>query len=78
MLQALARESHIVLKNIGAPGFDWEVCSFCDSGDKNTLIDYRVLRAQVQSLADHGIIWIEREVVWKSDYMAANLCPPST
>ena len=78
MLQALARESHIVLKNIGAPGFDWEVCSFCDSGDKNTLFDYRVLRAQVQSLADHGIIWIEREVVWKSDYMAANLCPPST
>ena len=26
MLWALAQESHIILKNIGALGFDWEVC----------------------------------------------------
>ena len=26
MLWALAQESHIILENIGAPGFDWEVC----------------------------------------------------
>jgi len=26
MLQALAQECHIVLENIGAPSFDWEVC----------------------------------------------------
>ena len=37
-----------------------------------------MLRAQVQSLANHGIIWIEREVVQRSDCMAANLYPPST
>ena len=37
-----------------------------------------VLRAQVQSLAGHGIIWIEREVVWGNDCMAASLCPLNT
>ena len=41
---------------MGALGFDWEVYSFYDSENKHTLFDYRVLRAQVQSLADHGII----------------------
>ena len=56
MLWALAQESHIVLENIGAPGFDWEVCLFCDSRDQYALFDCRVLRAQVQSLVDHGII----------------------
>ena len=78
MLWALAQENHIVLVNIGAPGFDWEDCSFYDSGDRHALFDCRVLRAQVQSLANRGIIWIEREVMQKSDCMVASLCPPST
>ena len=63
---------------MGALGFDWEVYSFYDSKDKHTLFDYRVLRAQVQSLANHGIIWIKREVGWRNDCMATSLCPPST
>ena len=33
MLWALAQESHIVLENIGAPRFNWEVCSFYDNRD---------------------------------------------
>lgn len=78
MLWALAQESHIVLENIDAPIFNWEVCSLCHNGDKHTLFNCRVLRAQFQSLASHGIIWIEREVVQRNDCMAANLCPPST
>ena len=45
MLWALAQESHIVLENIGALGFDWEVYLFYYSGDKHTLFDCRVLRA---------------------------------
>jgi len=32
-LQVQAQESHIVLENIGAPGFDWEIWSFYHSGD---------------------------------------------
>ena len=75
MLWALAQESHIVLENIKTPGFDWESYSFYDSEDRHTLFDCGVLRAQVQSLANHGIIWIEREFVRMSDYMVASLCP---
>ena len=56
MLWAIARESHIVLENIGAPKYDWGVCSFCDSKDRHALFDYGVFRAQVQSLANHGFI----------------------
>ena len=48
MLRALAWESYIVLKNIGALSFDWEVCSFYDSENKQTLFNCRVLKAQVQ------------------------------
>ena len=62
MLWALAQESHTVLDNIGASGFNWEVCSFSHSRDRHALFNCRVLQAQVQSLADHGIIWIESEV----------------
>ncbi|KAL0014013.1 hypothetical protein SO802_001082 [Lithocarpus litseifolius] len=47
MLQALVQESHLDLKGVGTPGFDWEICSFCDSEDKHTLFDCKVLRAQV-------------------------------
>ena len=78
MLWALARESHIVLDNIRALGFDWEVCSFYHSKDQHALFGCRVLQAEIQSLADYGIIWIEKEVVWRSDYMVASLCPSST
>ena len=56
MLRALAQECHIVLENIGAPGFDWEICSFYDSEDRHALFDCSMLRAQVQSLTDHGIV----------------------
>jgi len=77
-LRALAQESHIALENKGATRFDWENCSFCGNGDRYTLFDCRVLRAQVQSLADYGIIRIERKVVWRSDCMETSLCPPST
>ena len=37
-----------------------------------------MLRAQVQSLANHGIIWIEREIVRRDDCMAASLCSLAT
>ncbi|KAL0008660.1 hypothetical protein SO802_010162 [Lithocarpus litseifolius] len=63
---------------MGTPGFDWGICSFCDNGDRNALFDCRVLRAQVQSLADPGIIWIGREIVQRDDCMAASLCPLAT
>ncbi|KAL0012937.1 hypothetical protein SO802_000006 [Lithocarpus litseifolius] len=53
MLRALVQESHLYLKGMGTLGFDWEICSFCDSGDMHALFDCRVLRAQVQSLANH-------------------------
>ena len=56
MLQALASESHILLENIGALGFDWEICSFYDNGDRPALFDCRMLMAQVRILANHGII----------------------
>ena len=56
MLRALVQESHLDLKDMRTLGFDWEICSFCDNGDKHTLFDYKVLRAQVQILADLGII----------------------
>ena len=63
---------------MGTPRFDWGICSFCDNGDRYALFDCRVLRAQVQSLANYGIIWIEREIVQKDDCMAASLCPLDT
>ena len=73
MLWALALKSHIILENIKAPDFKWEVCSFYHSGDRHALFDYRVLQAQVQSLADCGIIWIERKsregaIAWQPTY----------
>ena len=65
-------------KDIGALGFNWETYSFCDCGDRHAQFDCRVLRAQVQSLVDHGIIWIETEAVRRKDCMEASLCLPST
>ncbi|KAL0004835.1 hypothetical protein SO802_012396 [Lithocarpus litseifolius] len=76
------------LKNVntifGAKGHTWEECVHLrlriqdlidNSGDKYILFDCRVLRAQIKSSADRGIIWIQREVIWRSDCMAASLCP---
>ena len=45
MLRALVQESYLDLKGIGTLGFDWEICSFCDSGDRHALFDCKVLRA---------------------------------
>ena len=45
MLRALTQEKFIVLENIGALGFDWEVCLFYHNGDQHTLLNCRVLRA---------------------------------
>ena len=78
MLRALVQESHLNLKGMGILGFDWGICSFCDNEDSHALFDCKVLQAQVQSLAKRGIIWIEREIVWRGDYMVANLCPLAT
>ena len=78
MLRALVQESHLDLKGIGNPGFDWGICSFYDSEDSHALFDCKVLRARVQSLAERSIIWVEREIVRRSDYMIANLCPLAT
>ena len=78
MPRALVQESRIDLKGIGTPRFDWGICSFCDNEDRHALFDCKVLRAQVQSLTEHGIISMEREIVRRSDCMAANLCPPIT
>ena len=47
MLRALVQESYLDLKGIGTLGFDWEICSFCDNGDRHVLFDCKVLRAQV-------------------------------
>jgi len=63
------------LENIRASGFDWEICSFCNSENRHALFDYRLLKAQVQDLANCGIIRIEREVTHKGDCMATSLCP---
>ena len=78
MLQALVQESHLDLKSMGTPRFDWGIYSFCDSEDSHALFDCNVLRAQMQSLAKRGIIWIEREIMQKGDCMAASSCPPIT
>ena len=75
MLQALVQESHLDFKGIGTSGFDWGICSFCDSEDRHALLDFRVLRAQMQSLVECGIIWIEREIMQRGDCMVASLCP---
>ncbi|KAL0015476.1 hypothetical protein SO802_002545 [Lithocarpus litseifolius] len=56
MLPALVQESHLDLKGIRTPRFDWDNCSFCDSEDSHALFDCKVLRAQVQSLVECGII----------------------
>ena len=47
MLQALVQESHLDLKGIGTLGFDWGICSFCDSKDSHALFDCKMLQAQV-------------------------------
>ena len=43
MLRALVQESHLDLKDIGTPGCDWGICSFCDSEDRHALFDCKVL-----------------------------------
>ena len=75
MLQALVQESHLVLKSMGTPGFDWGICLFYDSEESHNLFDCKVLWAQVQSLAKRGIIWIEREIVLRGYCMVASLYP---
>ena len=77
MLRALVQESHLDLQGMGTPRFDWGICSSCDNEDSHALFDCKMLWAQVQSLAECGIIWIKREIVWKSDCMDARLCPPT-
>ena len=47
MLQALVQESHLDLKGIGTLGFDWGICSFCDSKDSHALFGCKMLQAQV-------------------------------
>ena len=56
MLQALVQESHLDLKVMGTPEFDCGIYSFYDNEDSYALFDCTMLRAQLQSLADHGII----------------------
>ena len=43
MLRALVQESHLDLKGVGTLGFDWGICSFCDSKDSHALFDCGVL-----------------------------------
>ena len=43
MLKALVQESHLNLKGIGTPKFDWGICSFCDSEDRHALFDCKML-----------------------------------
>ena len=73
MLRALVQESHVDLKGTSTSGFNWGICLFYDSEDSHALFDYR---AQLQSLTERGIIWIEREVMQRGDCMVASLCPP--
>ena len=53
MLRALAQESRIILENIGALGFNYKVCSFCDNGDQHALFDCRMLWAQLANGDQH-------------------------
>ena len=78
LFQALVQESHLDLEGIGTPEFDWGIYSFCDCRDKHALFDCKVLLAQIQSLADCGIIWLKREVIRRGDCMVASLCPPAS
>ena len=78
MLWALVQKSHLDLKGMGTPGFDWWIYSFCDNEDSHALFDCKVLRAQVQSLAERNIIWVEREIMRRGDCMVASLCPLAT
>ena len=78
MLRALIQESHLDLEGIETLGFDWGICLFYDSKDKHALFDCKVIRAQVQSLTNCGIISIQREIVRRGDCMAANLCALAT
>ena len=75
---ALVQESHLDLKGIETSGFVWVICLFCDSEDMHDLFDCKVLRAQVQSLVDRVIIWIERDIVRRDDCMAVSLYPLAT
>ena len=45
MLRALVQENHLDLKGIGALGFDWGICLFCDNEDSYALFDCEALRA---------------------------------
>ncbi|KAK9997934.1 hypothetical protein SO802_017537 [Lithocarpus litseifolius] len=44
--------------DFSSSSFPWK-----DIGDRHALFDCKVLQSQVQSLADRGIIWIEREIM---------------
>ncbi|KAK9997979.1 hypothetical protein SO802_017582 [Lithocarpus litseifolius] len=65
MLQALVQESHLDLKGMGTPGFDWGIYLSSDDEDSHTLFDCKVLQAQVQSLVEYGIIRIEGKLCEK-------------
>ena len=75
MLQTLVQKRHLDLKGMGTLGFDWGICLFYESEDSYALFDCKVLRAQVQSLAERGIIWVESEIARRGDNMVASLCP---
>ena len=72
MLQTLVQKRHLDLKGMGTLGFDWGICLFYKSEDSYALFDCKVLRAQVQSLAERGIIWVESEIARRGDNMVAS------
>ena len=45
MLRTLVQESHLDLKGMGPPGFDWGIRSFYDNEDSYALFDCKVLQA---------------------------------
>ena len=63
---------------MGTLGFDWGIYSFCDNEDYHVLFECKMLRAQVKSLVERGIIWIEREMVQRDECMVASLYPLAT
>ncbi|KAK9997910.1 hypothetical protein SO802_017513 [Lithocarpus litseifolius] len=56
MLRALVRDSHLDLKGMGTPGFDWGICSFCDHKDSYALFDFQVTLTPPSSVDVEEII----------------------
>ncbi|KAL0011336.1 hypothetical protein SO802_006444 [Lithocarpus litseifolius] len=77
-LRTLAQESHITLEDIGASGFDWEINSFCDSGDRhpNSIIEcfeHTLSSPSAQAGTSHNAMLVGSREDW-DEYLQEHLC----